>query len=262
MLINGVNHCTNSEYHADKKYLSSSNLKTLLKNPQQFYEEKVLGIKEASVGNHFDEGSLTHSYILEPQQVPKEYAFYPGMRKSGEDFILFKEANKGKMVISRPQAVRVAQYVEAYKRNPKAVSMIKKGLPEHTLCTELMGVPVKARLDWANIDDGIIVDVKTTGMPADVDSFRLTISNFSYDLSAALYAMVAREVYGKQFSFYFLVIDKKSLLCHVYKASDATIAKGEAQVIKALKLYKQCVESGNWKLDQPPTEVPDGILEV
>lgn len=262
MLVNGVNHVSNAEYHADKKYLSSSNLKTLLKNPQQFYEEKILGLKTPSVGSHFDEGSLTHSYILEPQVVQREYAFYPGMRKAGAEYEEFKLANKGKMVISRPQAVRVEQYVKAYRKNQSAVSLIKQGTPEHTMCTEIAGVPVKARTDWISIDDGIIVDVKTTGMPADLDSFRLTMNNFSYDLSAALYAMVAEQIYGKAFEFYFVVIDKKSFVCHVYKASEETMRKGQMQVLKALELYKQCKETNKWHLDQPARKVPDGILEI
>ena len=261
MLKLGINNVSNSEYHADKEYLSSSNLKTLLKDPQQFYDEKILGLKKSSVGSHFDEGSLTHSYILEPAAVAREYAFFSGLRKQGAEYEKFKEANPDKMIISRPQALRVENYVKAYNRNPVAQELINSGgEPEHTMCTLLSEVPVKARADWINIERGYIADVKTTGMPADVDSFRLTISNWSYDLSAALYAAVASEIYGKPFEFYFIVVEKNNLVCDVYKASKATMDKGLKQVAAALKLYKQCKETGIWKLDQP--EKVDNKYEI
>lgn len=255
MLKLGVNKVSNSDYHADQTYLSSSNLKLLLKDPAQFYDEKILGNRKSSTGSHFDEGSLTHSLILEPEQVATEYAFYHGMRKQGTDYENFALANRGKTVISRAQKIRVDNYIDAYNKRPAALNLIQGGEPEHTVCQNISDVPVKVRCDYINIEKGYIVDVKTTSFPADVDSFRLTIDQWGYDLSCALYTAVVSQFYGKPFDFYFLVIDKKLLTCEVYKASQKTLNKGLAQVSQALSLYKKCKESGIWLKEQAPTIV-------
>jgi hypothetical protein len=255
MLKIGINHCSNTEYHADKEFLSSSNLKMLLKDRERFYREKILGERTALTGDHLDEGSLTHALILEPEVVSKEFAFYGGLRKSGEAYQLFKAANAGKLVISRPQQLRAESYFAAYKKNKAALALTKIGAPEHTICQNLSDVPVKVRCDWINVEEGYIADVKTTAFPADIDSFRNTINQWGYDLSAALYSTVAEQYYGKPFDFYFIVIDKKNLVCEVYKASQATLNKGKQQVVEALKIYKECKKTGNWTNIQKETKL-------
>ncbi len=263
MLELGINHVTNTEYHADQKYLSSSNYKTLLKDPETFYKEKILGQKEARVeSNSFTEGSLTHSLILEPDQVQHEYAFFEGMRKAGADYERFLAANTDRTVISRPQRIRSENNKAAFLKNPQAVELLSGGFPEQTICVDLNGIPTKIRCDYINVEKGYIADVKTTSYPADVDTFRMTISQWSYDLSAALYAHVAEQYYGKKFDFYFVVIQKSDLVCEVYKASQATIDRGMLQIAKAATIYKQCLQTGIWKLDQPAPHVSGEILEV
>lgn len=242
----GINHVSNKDYHADNEFLSSSNLKLLLKDREQFYKEKILGIKERKESSAFDEGSLVHSMILEPERLNEDYAFFNGLRKVGPEFESYKRSAGSKTVISKPQKIRCEQYVKAYQNHPVAPKILSNGAPEYTICAMLSDVPVKIRADYINVDEGYIVDIKTTSYPADVDTFRITTTQWGYDLSAALYSTVASQHYGKPFAFYFVVIDKKNLLCEVYKASESTLTKGSIQVSEALKVYKQCKQSGNW----------------
>lgn len=259
----GINHVGNAEYHADNEYLSSSNYKLLLEDPEKFHKEKILGIKEPQKeSSSFTEGSLTHSVILEPHLVSKEYAFFPGLRKSGPEFATFAEQNKHKTIISAPQRIRVDNYKKAYLKNPAAVELVKGGFAEQTLCVELNGIKTKTRCDYINVDAGYILDVKTSAYPVDVDSFRNTIKMWSYDLSAALYTKVASEFYNKDFKFYFICISKTDLVCEVFKASDATLEKGMQKILQATKIYKQCMSTGIWKSEVSKHEPSQEILEV
>lgn len=259
----GLNTCTNSEYHADKEYLSSSNYKTLLKDPELFYKEKILGLRESKSSPSMEEGSLTHSLILEPQLVKDEYAFYQGLRKVGPEFNAFAAANSHKTVMSRPQQIRCELYRDTYLQNSTAVKLISGGYPELTICQMLNDIPTKVRCDYINIEAGYIADVKTSAYPIDVENFRTTVDRWGYGLSASLYTRVAELYYGKPFSFYFIAIYKgKPTECRVFKASEATMRRGLQDIAKAAEIYKTCKATGIWKLDQQPAYISEEVLEV
>lgn len=243
----GTNEISNADYHADKLSLSSSNLKLLLKDPQQFYKEKILGLRDEVKKDFFSEGSFVHSLILEPEKVKEDYAIWPGLRKQGAEFKAWAEQQEGKTILSRPQELRCNNYFRAFKQQPVAKKILKGTKSEYTIVSELDGFKCKMRADAINLEEGYIVDVKTTSFGSDIDSFRGAVLNYGYDLSAAFYADIASKHYGKQFDFYFLVISKTELSCDVYKASFKTLTTGRKLYKKALKLYAKCMETGEWR---------------
>jgi len=250
-LKEGINFCTNEEYHGDKGRLSSSNYKLLLKNPADFYEECILGKRREvskSLQNVFDEGSYAHALILEPEVIAEEFAFFEGWRKAGKDWTAFKEdeANASKIIMSKPQKVRVEGWVENYKKRDVAVELVSGGFAEYSVAGDFLGIPSKARADYINIDKGYIADVKTTAYDTDVESFRGTMNDLSYDLSAALYTKLFADHYGKPFDFYFIVLGKKSGTCEVFKMSEETLAIGMDKLKKAASLHKYCIEKSSW----------------
>ncbi len=265
MLVDGLNKISNKGYHEDKKYLSSSSLKLLLKDIGAFHDRHILGnyVNETKVV--FDEGSYVHALILEPEVIPQEFAFYPGMRKQGREFREFKERNFHKTIISTPQKMRCAEYVRAFNRLKEATDIISGGESEHTICGEIAGVPVKVRCDYINVEKGYIADIKTSSYPVDLDSFRMTMNQFAYDLSAALYCMVAEQHYGKKFDFYFVPISKRENVCEVFKTSPNTQFRGRHAVMEALRIYKECKETNDWtsKHDRDTVVVSDyEVLEI
>lgn len=54
-------------------YLSPSSLKMLLDTPSKYYEYYVLGNKDKKSAKHFDEGSLIHALVLEPETVQDKF---------------------------------------------------------------------------------------------------------------------------------------------------------------------------------------------
>ena len=256
---------SNEDYHAEKEHLSSSNLKMLLKDTQKFYKEKILGEKEPLKGAFLDEGNYAHTLILEPHMVDKEYEFFPGNRKAGKDWKTFekKHEESKKIILSEPQKLRVERWVEAYKKRPEAVDLVKGAKSEFSLFSEMLGVPLKVRADIINVEKGFIADVKTTASDPDLDTFRFTVEQYGYDLSAALYVDMFSRRYERDFDFYFIVLGKRTMTCEVYKASDLMLGKGRKKVMNAIKVFKGCKESGKWEEPKEIKPITDyEILEI
>lgn len=252
---------SNIDYHKNVTHLSSSALKTLLADPAKFEREYILGQKENIERDVFVEGSFVHALILEPQKVAEEYAVFSGLRKQGKLWDEFKVQNPGKTLISAGQLMRCEALVNSYSSMPVALELLKDGLPEHNMVSEVLGVPMKARADF--IKPGhFIVDVKTTSMPSDIDIFRQTVKDYKYQLSAALYCQIAFDTYGAIHDFYWLVLSKDDKQCHVYKASSDTLAEGAGMVTKALVLYKKCKESNKWIAEQPKVSYDTKEYEI
>jgi hypothetical protein len=239
---------SNFDYHADVHHLSSSSLKMILKDPRLYFETYILKQHPQSSADHFAEGSLVHSLILEPHKVATDYAIFPGMRKAGAAWESFKESNLNQICLSQAQMLRCEKLYNTYSSMGAATELIKDGIAEHNMVGCIQGIPVKARADYISPQRNIIIDVKTTSMPSGKEEFYNTMLQYSYHLSAALYANIAWQTYPGEvpFDFYWIVLSKADGQCHVYKASEETMLTGLLLVTKSLTLYKKCLASGEW----------------
>ena len=136
-LKDGLNECDNAAYHADRKYLSSSVLKTVLESLEKYHFEYILGNKSepsASTQSNFDVGTLVHSMILEPETVDASFNLYKGMRKTGKDFESFIAAldNPSLPCISINQHKMASDMYEAFSKHEAAKLLIKNGFAEQS----------------------------------------------------------------------------------------------------------------------------------
>jgi hypothetical protein len=53
--------------------LSPSALKLLLESPKTYYKHYILDEKDIKTGKHFDEGSLVHCMVLEPEELSNRF---------------------------------------------------------------------------------------------------------------------------------------------------------------------------------------------
>lgn len=53
--------------------LSPSALKLMLESPKIYFKHYVLGEKDVKTGKHFDEGSLVHCMVLEPEELQNKF---------------------------------------------------------------------------------------------------------------------------------------------------------------------------------------------
>lgn len=239
---------TNEQYHANKTHLSSSSFKTILKSPQKFYNEHILGQRESYSSDALIDGTYVHSCLLEPETLSK-YVVFNGLRRAGTAWESFKEANNDKIILTAQQYTRCQALLAGYAKNPLAIELLKGGNSEFSLAGEVFGIPVKCRADYVNISTGTIVDVKTSSKYTDIDEFRSTIEEYRYDLSASLYLEIFEAHYGKPFQFIFLVLSKADNVCTLYKLSQDTRDIGKKLLSEAASIYKRCIKTGIWQLE-------------
>jgi hypothetical protein len=250
----------NTDYHANRSHLSSSNLKMILQDIAQFKREWIDGLKEPEADkSYLVEGTLTHSLILEPGTVSK-YAIFPGLRKAGKEWEAFKAANAHRPIVSIVQMQRAEKLYRAYAAMQTATAMIQGGLAEHTMLGNIMGVDLKSRADYI-VPGQYIVDVKTTSLPSGSDFFAETITQYEYGLSAALYTEIADQTYKAKHDFYWLVLSKDDGQCHIYKAGPSLVT-GKLLVHAALAKYKQCLATGLWVDDQAKQDFDTADYEI
>jgi len=262
----GVNNVSNANYHEDVEFLSSSDYKLLLKDPAVFYQKKYGSTEAQAEQEHFNLGSYVHSLLLEGHITDSEFCVYPGLVKRGKEYDVFKLQNPDKTILNKGQHESAMRMMRGFKARPEAVQLLKGTLSEHTVCVDFNGIPTKVRADAINVEAGYIVDVKTTAFEADRDNFVTTCQQWDYPLSAALYTTVMEQFYGKPFIFYWLVLSKKDGTCELYKMSQDTRDKGDRNITKAAKIYKQCLATGLWTSAEKPVIVLNEssyeILEV
>jgi len=237
----------NSEYHADREYLSSSVIKLLYKDIEEYHRKYILRERdETPPSSALLFGSYMHSLILEPHLVKEQYAVYQGLRRAGAEYESFVEKNKGKIIISKPEQVKAEAFMRMYNNHPIASSLFEHTERELTLTGQTDGIKTKCRFDAISPEKGIILDIKTTGQPANKQAFLQTCNKLSYFLSAALYAELAKKEWGKHFDFYFVVFSKTEMSLEIYKTSKKSYENGKKQVEKGISNYKKAVESGLW----------------
>ena len=273
----------NEQYHADLTHLSSSNLKLLNGNAadlQKFYDTRILKLPaDKRSSSAFDIGSYLHSLILEPHLTDSEFAFYKGAQRRnkegeeytsyirrGKEFEFFKSRNEGKTVLGMDQKEGLDALYQLYLSNPAAVDILAGGDSEVSLFGDIKGVKTKVRADKLNIERRYIVDIKTTSFDITQEAFKETMLKWGYPFSSAMYLRMFEEFLGFKLDFYYVVIGKEQKGCEVFKLSDKTRLEGNADLDRAISMYKKCVELKDWTggIDLAPKTYDNGyeILEV
>lgn len=258
-----------NEYHSHPNTFSSSQLKTMLEDPEKFYKEyitKEIPRKEAST---FDVGTYFHTAILEPHLLEKECAVFSGAIRRGKEWDLFKEQNKGKAIITTSEHASALNIINATKNSPVCMSFIdgyekevsafldvyvldKKVFYTHnnvlyilkrngwredtsysleTLKEFGVKIRLKTRADAISFAQNTISDLKsTTGNAKSEYQMRSKIDAYSYDLSAALYLDIFSGASGVEMKYFvWLFASKDFFNAKAWVASEKNIQIGRAK---------------------------------
>ena len=114
-----------------------------------------------------------------------------------------------------------------------------------------MGVRCKARLDSILVEQGIVLDLKTTDT-VDPELFQKKVVGLGYDFQAAYYAKAAEVAFGKQFKFIFAAVERKApYTVDLFEVTPDMMAEGMYKCEKALQTYAECEKSGEWPNREP-----------
>lgn len=228
---------SNSDYHANREFFSSSQLKQALDSHSTFAWYMNNGKQEdgewkPSTIDARDFGSLVHALLLEPHTVNDDFLFIDTVGRNfrtKEDKIykakmLSKAENSGKIPLAAHALDKAKLCVESVKKHSFAQKLLDcPGKPEISGYFEEHGLKLRFRPD--RLIDGAIVDVKTTQKMEEFE--KKAKWTFHYDLSAAMYLSGHKHLTGELVDFYFLVVESQApYRTAVYKCSDKFLERG------------------------------------
>ena len=236
--------------------VNQSSLKKILDSPAHYQaalKSKMIPTPAMEMGTALHCLSLDGSEAFDRQYIKKP----DGIRLNTKEGKEWKESVGRKKVLSSggkddPWGSVQGMAAELAKLawfDPSQADYIKHN--EVSVYWEDRGVNCKARLDRLMIEEGIILDLKTTDS-VDPEAFMKKAINLGYDFQAAYYTRAAMAAYDKPFRFIFAAVERKAPytvdLCEV---SPDMMHEGFYKVEKALDLYAKCDKSGEWPTKEP-----------
>ena len=210
-----------ANYYGDfgKKYLSNSDIGTLLTNPL------ALG-KQQAQRPAFLVGGYFHTAILEPEKL-KNFKIVEATTRNTK---AYKEISGGEMCLLKHEVDQIELMTEKMLDNEVCRDLIRSGNVkyEQPEITELEGQMWKGKADIVNHDEKLIIDLKTT---SDLSKFRYSASKYNYDSQAYIYS----SLFG--YEFMFIVIDKKTHQIGIFDCSPQFYETGQDKVKRACEAY-------------------------
>ena len=209
-------------YYGDfgKKYLSNSDIKTLLTNPL------ALG-QPSEPRPAFLVGGYFHTAILEPDKL-KKYKVIPSSTRNTK---VYKEMSGGELCLLQHEVDNIEKLSDVMLDNVVCKSMIRDSNTEYETpaIKEIEGQMWKGKADIINHNERLVIDLKTTN---DINKFRWSAYKFNYDSQAYIYS----ELFG--YEMVFIVIDKNTHQLGIFDCSPEFYARGQEKVEKAVEAYE------------------------
>ena len=211
-----------TNYYGDfgKKYLSNSDIGTLLTNPLAL-GQKMANRPAFLVGGYF------HTAILEPEKL-KNFRIVEATTRNTK---VYKEISDGEMCLLKHEVDQIDLMTEKMLSNEVCKDLIRSGNVEYEQpeITELEGQLWKGKADIVNHDEKLIIDLKTT---ADITKFKYSASKYNYDSQAYIYS----KLFG--YEMLFIVIDKNTHQIGIFDCSPEFYARGKDKVERAVQAYE------------------------
>ena len=211
-----------ANYYGDfgKKYLSNSDIGTLLTNPL------ALG-KQQAQRPAFLVGGYFHTAILEPEKL-KNFKIVEATTRNTK---AYKEISGGEMCLLKHEVDQIELMTEKMLDNEVCRDLIRSGNVkyEQPEITELEGQMWKGKADIVNHDEKLIIDLKTT---ADITKFKYSASKYNYDSQAYIYS----KLFG--YEMLFIAIDKNTHQIGIFDCSPEFYERGKDKVKRAVEAYE------------------------
>ena len=211
-----------TNYYGDfgKKYLSNSDISTLLTNPLAL-GQKMANRPAFLVGGYF------HTAILEPEKL-KNFKIVEATTRNTK---AYKEISGGEMCLLKHEVDQIELMTEKMLSNEVCRDLIRSGNVEYEQpeITELEGQMWKGKADIVNHDEKLIIDLKTT---ADITKFKHSASKYNYDSQAYIYS----KLFG--YDMLFIAIDKNTHQIGIFDCSPEFYARGKDKVERAVQAYE------------------------
>ena len=221
------------DYYGDfgKKFLSNSNISTLMNNPLALGND-IIRSNALVIGSYF------HVAILEPDKLKK----FKIIDASTRNTKIYKELSGGEICLLQHEVDKIDIMIEKVLENDVCTSLIH-GNTDHEVpgIAKIEGNFWKGKADILNHDDKLIVDLKTTG---DINSFAYSAKKYNYDSQAYIY----KQIFG--YDMVFLVVDKTTHQIGLFDCSEAFYQRGYEKVMAASNIYDLFYKTEDFEPEQ------------
>jgi len=252
-------------YHKDRRYVSSSQLKMLLSDPEEHYRRYILN-EPQEAKDYYDFGTYIHALFLEPETVADSFVFSETLERKGPSWDRLVAENPSKTCLSKLQRQQAQQVYDLVVKAPirlhngqEIILSIKDLLTggeaecthviENALCRGAKGLKVRCDYKGTLFGKPTIYDIKTMSDSLTMVNIRKVCEKYEYALSAAMYQDVVKQSTGIDHDFVFIFINKsprsESDAIRVVKASELFLHKGRAQYMYAIHKYELAMKTNN-----------------
>ncbi len=208
-------------YYGDygKKFLSNSDIGTLLSNPLALGSE-VKSSPAILIGSYF------HTALLEPEKL-KDFKVIAAATRNAK---VYKDESEGELCLLQSEVDMIKSMTDKILDTQMCIDLINKKDCEYEvpMVTELFGNKWKGKADVVNNTEEFVIDLKTT---ADINKFRTSAFRYNYDSQAYIY----NKLFG--YDFMFIVIDKNTNQVGLFECSEEFYRSGERKVERASEVY-------------------------
>lgn len=203
-----------------KKFLSNSDISTLLTNPLSLGKQQSESTIPFLIGGYF------HTAILEPDKLKK----YKIIESSTRNTKAYKEISDGEICLLQHEVDMIDNLTETLLSNDTVKDLIHGINVEYEKpgIIELEGAMWKGKADIVNHDEKLVVDLKTTN---DILNFKWSAKKYNYDSQAYIYS----KIFG--YEMVFIVIDKNTSQMGIFECSPEFYEKGADKVKRAVEAY-------------------------
>jgi len=238
----------NKVYHAAPG-LSKTSLDQLNKSPAHYRHWLTNGV--ASTPSMLF-GSLCHAAVLEPKTFQDNYVAAPkGIRRGTKAWAAFTEENQGKEIIKPEDMEIVSDISKAVWSNRLAQKMLSDSRFEVSAFTDLetdtgRSIFVKCRPDVIT-PNGYLVDLKFVSDNSK-DAFAASAARYRYDVQAAFYSDILRNLGEEVKGFVFAAVEKTApYTTNFFVWDNESKEKGRQRYMSNLNLYLSCKFENKWE---------------
>ena len=206
-----------------------------------------------------DLGTLLHAKILEPETFLDRLAIWEGGVRRGKAYDEFEAANAGRIIIKPDEAATIARMADAVMDNRRARVLFNAAGERECVAiwNTRLGFQCKARIDYLNTDEMILVDLKTC-RSADDGAWARAAEDLKYDVQAAWYRWGFEHVTGKPCKVAFVAVENEGLhRCRVFMIPPDVLAVCDEAFANLLPMWGEARKSGAYPDIEfnDPTEV-------
>jgi hypothetical protein len=165
----------------------------------------------------------------------------------------------GRTVLTQSESGLLFTMRESLLTNADAVALLSSGQAELAIRRPFpsLGLDIQGRLDWLNLDAGVVVDLKTIEC---LDDLGREIERRGYYRQLALYSHLACEEYGADLRCAIVGVEKAAPhRTGVYYLKPELLTIGDAQNLASLARLSEAMQTGQWGGNPATREVGPSI---